>query len=308
MENCNTCKKPCGDEDRYIKCDLCEKNFHIKCDKVSVDLYNALSDPLNGGVCWFCKKCRDAAVPLHRQMAQLRLDQSEIKKQIVTIEKEKVNKSDLEEEVIKNMGGAQAAAKVKEIVSSQIQEAIPKETIRGLIREELHESEDIENRKNNIILHGIDEGGNQEQEAAKRKDKSSVEEIFKLIDPSFVLNRITDCRRLGKKVENKNRPLLLKMDSGDHKEAIMRNLVKLKDSPWHKTVSVSHDMTSNQRDTRKGLIQKAKEEAGDERDRFLFKIVGRPGREKVIKKKKEEDPTQREPAEADPIEEQPATS
>ena len=287
MNNCTICKKICTDgpgDERSMICDLCEKHMHIKCERVTVDLYTAMKDPLNAGGCWFCRRCRDAALPLHRQMANLRLEQTAINQKIEGLETQKVNKEDLEDEIIKGIEGARAETKIKQIVEVNMNET--KGTIRGMIKEELIEFDDADKRKNNIIMHGLTERTEDDPETAKKNECEAITQILQHVEPSFDEEKMEKFTRLGRKEDDKKRPILIQFDSLQNKNKVMKNLSKIKTSQWHRTISISHDMTQNQRKSRQELIEKAKEAAGQEKDLFLYKLVGQMGREKVIKIRK----------------------
>ena len=92
----------------------------------------------------------------------------------------------------------------------------------------------------------------------------------------------TKTHRLGKFVENtegqasKPRPLKVILNSQSEAEMIVNNCKKLKDAPTHlKGLSVSHDLTNEERINIRNLVKKAKEDSAKSPN-LDFKVVGPP--------------------------------
>jgi hypothetical protein len=73
--------------------------------------------------------------------------------------------------------------------------------------------------------------------------------------------RFSSVVRLGRKVEDKIRPMRFRLENLEDKTAVMENLYNLKDAEApYSDVSVKHDLTLEQRDDLKELLQQAKAE------------------------------------------------
>lgn len=79
---CGVCKGEVVDSDRALCCDVCTIWFHIKCTKVTVQLYNAMVEAQKDDpdACpWYCPNCKQGAKSLRIQVIAIRRDQEEIK-------------------------------------------------------------------------------------------------------------------------------------------------------------------------------------------------------------------------------------
>jgi len=91
--------------------------------------------------------------------------------------------------------------------------------------------------------------------------------------------------RLGKKEEDKKRPLLVKLDSGVTKFRILRNSAKLKDADVrYQGIGLEHDYTPIQKEDRRKLLAKAREMTlEDQSGNYVYRIRGPPGNLKIKK-------------------------
>ena len=90
---------------------------------------------------------------------------------------------------------------------------------------------------------------------------------------------ITQAQRLGMRSENgKIRPLLIILNSEESKKKIFSRLYKLKDLVQFKNISMSHDMTRDERTKTKLLIEEAKSKTINDTDskNWIYKVRGPP--------------------------------
>ena len=100
----------------------------------------------------------------------------------------------------------------------------------------------------------------------------------KLARPDF-----QDAIRLGKKVEEKDRPLLVTMVTEESKSNIFRNIGKMANTKF-KDVSINHDMTKMEREQNKKMVASAKEmESKDASGLWHYRVRGPPWDRKIIK-------------------------
>ena len=95
--------------------------------------------------------------------------------------------------------------------------------------------------------------------------------------------------RLGRKGDNgKPRPLLVQLGSRLAKNLIMDSLFRLKSiDAKFKGITVSHDMTKNERDECRKLVDEAKQkENQDESGEWIYRVRGLPGQMRIISIKK----------------------
>ena len=144
-----------------------------------------------------------------------------------------------------------------------------KEVLQENKNEELLEEAEKEKRRNNFIIHGLAECGED-----GKSDESIVEQFFNTIR---ITPRPAKFYRLGKadQNENKSRPLKIEMTSSDDKDTVMNHLNHLKGDDDLGKISVKDDLTRNERDQVKRFINNAKEQTQASED-FRFVVRGSP--------------------------------
>jgi len=121
-------------------------------------------------------------------------------------------------------------------------------TAATTIAEELAKSDQ---KKNNVIVYNLAECSNPTTE----KDN-----FIKLCKEATDLDvRVQKCFRLGQKIDGEVRPLLIRLESEDHKLTLLSRTPKLRFHKQYKNVYVNApDMTKFQRNKHKRLIDKLK--------------------------------------------------
>ena len=158
-------------------------------------------------------------------------------------------------------------------------------------RIELHAEEEKlkERKRNNIIIHRMEESKATE---TKEKNNEDRQEVIFLINevlrvPCEDKTDIRSVYRLGKE-SDKDRPLLVEFKEGTLKNKVMENLSKLRNAEQkHKRISVTHDMTKTEREQCRELVKQSKEkQKADESGEWLYKVKGLPGDMRIVKLKK----------------------
>ena len=67
---CGTCKKPVGNHDNGVSCEICESWFHCRCQGISDVLYKALNQ-FSAELHWFCNSCNSGAGKLLMIMSKM---------------------------------------------------------------------------------------------------------------------------------------------------------------------------------------------------------------------------------------------
>lgn len=156
-------------------------------------------------------------------------------------------------------------------------------------REIASETQDKENRRNNIIMYRAEESSAATTEERHSADVTFSLGLFNAIHSGVDREDIIKVVRLGRRVEDGgNRPLLVQLGSRLPKNLIMENLNKLKQAePKYKAVIVAHDMTKKEREECKALVEEAKTKtAEDTSGEWIFVVRGHPGQMKILKVKK----------------------
>ncbi|ESO08357.1 hypothetical protein HELRODRAFT_169169 [Helobdella robusta] len=136
------------------------------------------------------------------------------------------------------------------------------------VEKKLNDATDIEKREKNLVLFRLAEGDG---------DKEPIMTIFNHLTRNEVAEKaVVKVTRLGKKQEKLNIPLLISLDGVESKNLIMDNVSRMKSlDDVLKGVWPSHDLSNDQRDELKKLINDAKKQESVS-GYFLFKVRGPP--------------------------------
>ena len=133
----------------------------------------------------------------------------------------------------------------------------------------------------NLIIYGLPEP--EEEDGEKRKDETQmkIDELFGFLEVEDIIPAKT--HRLGKFIKNnsdegnrKPRPLKIILNSQKEAEEVVKNCKKLKNAPVElQGLSVSHDLTKEERIYIKDLVKKAKDQT-TRSPNLDYKVVGPP--------------------------------
>ena len=124
-----------------------------------------------------------------------------------------------------------------------------REAIKYAWREENAEKDDRKKRAKNVIVHGVPEQSTED-------DNSWATGLACDTHTKVNINRVI---RLGKGDHEKKRPLLISLQSEDEKVKLLGNLSALKDYDKYKGMSVTEDLTPEERKFHKDLSTEAKQ-------------------------------------------------
>jgi hypothetical protein len=147
------------------------------------------------------------------------------------------------------------------------------------VKEDVEEILEIERRKMNIVIHGV-------QESNTEKDIVTVTDILgKGLHMDFA-RHVDSVTRIGKFTEGKSRPLRLSLKSLDSKKAILSRAKGLKDEEEFLKMFISSDLTRKRQAVDKELRLQLKtfRDKGEKDARIKYgKIVkNRGGREEIL--------------------------
>ena len=152
-----------------------------------------------------------------------------------------------------------------------------------------NETRDEEKRKNNLVVYGVKEAEEEDREGKIKHDKDEIIRISNRLGlQDFTEYNIMRIFRMGTYDAANTRPILVELDSAVTKYKIMRNTYKLKDIEEFQGWSLQHDMTKQQRENVRNLVEEAKQkEANDETGEYIYRVRGPPHKKYIKKIKKE---------------------
>ena len=122
-------------------------------------------------------------------------------------------------------------------------------------------------RENNLIIHGMAENNS-------FSDEDKVQDMFGAIRVKY---KPVTMLRLGTKEENKNRPLMVRLNSKKEKGTVLSKLGRLKyvARRCNERISVTHDYTSEERRKIKELVDESKRRnMNEQNDTYTWKVRG----------------------------------
>ena len=287
MENCDTCGIEVKDRDKGIQCEVCMKWWHIKCLNIKAEKYKFLKDD---NIAWYCDNCKVGGKKLRNQMILMQQRLDEYENRLKRVEDNMVTKAELTACYSDNLNSEATKSKIKEIATEvqadTQQDTMDPSAVRAAIHDWAAEQQDIDRRETNLIFYKLKEPEGTKEEMEK-SDKDKILQIAKTIHPAFEEKQIKETIRLGQKKDDTNRPILVKFEDKTDARNLLKNANKLKDSTWD--ISIAADLPKEARKYRSKLIEEAKRKTQSIADKsFLYKVVGEPGKERIVKTKKKE--------------------
>lgn len=283
-ETCFICTLGVQNNQKGLQCDVCLNWWHTKCLNISDQKYAFLK---SDNVSWFCDNCKGASKVLRNQMVTMQQRIDTLEKRMETIEKNAISKEEVTNIVKEELQNEDTVKLIEETIQSNLEEHTPtnvapqsKSSTMLTVQEYLNDMQEVEKRASNLIIHKLEESAAESNEEQETDDKARVLQILKHIDPTLQDNLVNKTIRLGAKDHEYNRPILIEFTNKESPSNIIKSAKKLKDSQW--TVSISKDLPKSIRQLRNHLMTEAKRNTPDP-DNFLFKVIGEPGKERVIK-------------------------
>jgi hypothetical protein len=147
-----------------------------------------------------------------------------------------------------------------------------------------NEERERESRSHNIIIYRVPEVDAKEERV--KEDKTFCLELLNTVLEVDAQEAEFKFFRLGKRDQN-NRPLMVQCREKTLKNRVMESLHKLKNAaPKFRNISVTHDLTINERAECKSLLLEAKDKQTQETGEYLWRVRGLPGQLKLVKLRK----------------------
>ena len=308
---CGTCKLACHEDQDAIECDGCKTWFHVGgCSNVSKKGYLSYSEGQLAyeGFHWFCKECRpikkkeqskkgnedeDFIKKMESRMEQM-VNSSMAQMKLAQLEMSKIQcdlRKQLEEvmKVSDSFKGSCAPRTYARAVMAKSSKVVQKDraTTSSVVEEERVSStgktgtakSQRNSRDNNVIVFGLKEGNNKEDDA------KMIEKLFHHLklkkDPVKFF-------RLGKKVSTIVRPIKINFDNVEAKKRFFSSLFNLKTAAEQfRKIQVQHDLSKDERDRQSELLKQARSlNEKNLSSNFSFKVRGPPSSMKIVQVKK----------------------
>lgn len=252
---CRDCKQACKDGQKALCCNLCNRWYHARCQRMSDTKYDLITqdseDQDGASIQWYCKpSCNKVAdkfmgifMTMQTQIDNIGRDVTETKDRV-----EKIEVGEFTEPMVKTIrnitskSGAAAAT------------IVDKEEIKKMIdissKEKLAEVEDRAKRSRNVIIFGIEEPQSLDREDRAKEDTTKC---ITLIEELQCEHEPQEVRRLGnfKPDQSKPRPIRLRFATKEQRDGVLENFreAKRKDSgkKLDPTLGMRRDMTPMER-------------------------------------------------------------
>lgn len=236
--NCQKCDKIIKDK---IMCQGCKLDYCLACAKITPTMFECMVQGEMEDFYWSCRSCKATMPSLDNITVLLKDMQKESNERMARLES--------------RVGVLESGAKeaIQGSVSSMKQDIISslKEDINKLVDTRHVELEERKRRETNIVLFNLPEHNSPVGLTNKHADERDVNEISRYLGQES-LNVIT-LFRLGKKIDDKIRPLKVVLDSKSERKFLLDNakFIEEKVPEKFKRVIISRDMTNAQRAERK---------------------------------------------------------
>ena len=335
LMSCCGCDAVITDDTKALQCDRCQSSEAWKCAiclNIPADMYDHLVSDPNCSLRWFCSKCDNLTMQVdtnspdkpdkidtlvnlvEKLLEKLSTVDSQMKEKCdiesVNQLEAKVNAlencvhkqeqehkdslSMLEQKIMQYLDdrACKQSSSDQTIGTREVTQSVAEEVTRRIERDN-----DIEKRKNNIILYKVAEA---DADNAIDRNTSDLAFVTELLDCVFKIhpshNGINRLFRLGRWDSSKDspRPLLVEFAQQESKDQVMSSLGCLRDAEApYKGISVAHDMSPWQREETKKLVEQAKQEhvsrSNEPVENFWFLVVGRGAKMRImtVRKKRE---------------------
>jgi sugar-specific transcriptional regulator TrmB len=267
-DECLGCGKKFTKKDASVKCSICHLWCHKTCSCLTDDFFKCLAEQFKATnrAYWACRSCSNYAEGMNHRLREIQNQASEAVR-IGTENKEEITK--LKEQLAKEKERADNAV-LK--VEKELQEEMTR-------REE---------RRKNIIIHGLSESSSMDGKKRMEDDKNKLDDIFIVLDVNVAAeNDVEFCRRVGER-SDRPRPLVVGFYMEWSKEIVMKHAKRLISSHLNE-VTIVPDLTDKQRKAERELEGEAdrrnREELSqdDVAKNLTWRVVGKIGQKRLMK-------------------------
>ena len=243
---CGSCDEDIKRNENSVLCHACKNKYHWSCSNLNENECKIMSTKSN--LKWFCQMCENDVSDILNNFEKFRKVSNEIKNMKSDME---VKLKQFEERLVR----CEVSSENMRTVSSAVVES---EVERNGDSTKL-EYELIESKKCNIVYYNV-------PESSKNESADRMKDDFDLITKSYSETAIahtdvTSIFRVGKKDDNKARPIVVKYINLETKKRILNGSENLKLLYNNESINiyVSVDRTPKQREEHKKLVTELKQ-------------------------------------------------
>jgi hypothetical protein len=267
-DECLSCGKKFQQKEAAVKCSICNLWCHKTCSGLTNDFFKCLAEQYKATkrTYWACRSCGNYAESMTHKLKEIQEQATEA----IRIGHE--NKEEI--------------ANLKNTVEKERERA--DKAVAKLEKEMQEEMTRREERRKNIILHGLQESREMDGRKRMEEDKTRLDEVFTILDVNVVAeNDVEFCRRAGEK-SDRPRPLIVGFYMEWSKEIVLKHAKRLMNSTMNE-VTIVPDLTDKQRKAEKELDGEAMRRNRDELNEedlaknLMWKVVGKKGQKRLMK-------------------------
>ena len=208
------------------------------------------------GFHWFCSICQPNAIDVIKTVQHIKEKHDQLDARMTAVEEKLEGMDNCFDDRVQHTVRSvmqEEMTKLKDTVSQSLDGAsnhpkVGAETIRDLVKDEIAEARQRDNRRLNLIVKNLPENG---------KDDKDVEALVKTLGLKTREARMIKFERIGK-ADGRPRLVKVKCDRSDQKRKILENCKKLADNETYKDVYVCRDMTKAEQKAQKELRDELK--------------------------------------------------
>jgi hypothetical protein len=268
QNECLSCGKKFAQKEASVKCSVCGLWCHKSCSGLTNDFFNCMAAQFKATkrTYWACRACGAYAEGMNHRLREIQ-DQATEAIRIGQENSEEIAK--LKQQLISEKERADKAV-------SRVEAELKEEMTR---REE---------RRKNIVVHGLQENNEREGRLRMEADKRQLDEIFTVLDVNVIAEQDVEfCRRVGEKSDSP-RPLIVGFYTEWAKDTVLKYTRRLMDSDLS-NISLVPDLTEQQRRAEKELPAEAERRNAEELSEddlaknLHWRVVGKKGQRKLLK-------------------------
>jgi len=246
---CVGCKTVVTEDLKALECATCQGWECITCANIPETLYDNKDVMESDNLRFICSTCKQ----VRNKKPKGKSDSSKLDAVLQKLDKldsvlDKCNNledklSELELNIDTKID-RRVDARVEEVLHSQIAKEV---------RQCFEEQKQRERRSTNIIIYGAEEPDDEDPADRKRKDEINANSLCSALGvPSA---NILTTIRIGEKKAERKRPWKIVLDDVKTQKEILRNAWKVANIEEYKSLSINPDMTQEQREERRKLVE-----------------------------------------------------